>query len=170
MRNFRVNGIKIRIVNRYTAGMEINSFNQKYDVMMFNTAYNAWTRLCSCMTIAEGKEIAIEKIENYAGISNSDIIIHNNRKEEKLNMLNEEQINKAGLLHKIQFAVETVDVSKFYEAIILYSMEYKCEVPTETAKLVEAQERKVSQDKLKQLMQEIAIPVINNIKTNGEWE
>lgn len=63
MRNFRVNGIKIRIVNRYTAGMEINSFNQKYDVMIFNTAYNAWTRLCSCMTIAEGKEIAIEKIE-----------------------------------------------------------------------------------------------------------
>lgn len=85
-------------------------------------------------------------------------------------MLNEEQANKAGLLHKIQFAVETVDVSKFYEAIILYSMEYKCEVPTEAAKLVKAQERKVSQDKLKQLMQEIAIPVINNIKTNGEWE
>ena len=165
MRNFRVNGIKIRIVNRYTAGMEINSFNQKYDVMMFNTAYNAWTRLCSCMTIAEGKEIAIEKIETM-----QELAIHNNRKEEKLNMLNEEQINKAGLLHKIQFAVETVDVSKFYEAIILYSMEYKCEVPTETAKLVEAQERKVSQDKLKQLMQEIAIPVINNIKTNGEWE
>lgn len=44
-------------------------------------------------------------------------------------MLNEEQANKVGLLHKIQFAVETVDVSKFYEAIILYSMEYKCEVP-----------------------------------------
>ena len=62
MRNFKVNGIKIRIVNR-SAGMEINSFNQKYDVMIFNTAYNAWTRLCSCMTIAEGKEIAIEKIE-----------------------------------------------------------------------------------------------------------
>ena len=35
-------------------------------------------------------------------------------------MLNEEQANKAGLLHKIQFATETVDVSKFYEAIILY--------------------------------------------------
>ena len=62
MRNFKVNGIKIRIVNR-SAGMEINSFNQKYDVMIFNTDYNAWTRLCSCMTIAEGKEIAIEKIE-----------------------------------------------------------------------------------------------------------
>lgn len=43
-------------------------------------------------------------------------------------MLSEEQANKVGLLHKIQFAVETVDVSKFYEAIILYSMEYKCEV------------------------------------------
>lgn len=62
MRNFKVNGIKIRIVNR-SAVMEINSFNQKYDVMIFNTAYNTWTRLCSCMTIAEGKEIAIEKIE-----------------------------------------------------------------------------------------------------------
>ena len=85
-------------------------------------------------------------------------------------MLNEEQVNKAGLLHKIQFAVETVDVSKFYEAIILYSMEYKCEVPTEAVKIVKAQERKVSQDELKQLMQEIAIPVINNIKTNGEWK
>ncbi len=85
-------------------------------------------------------------------------------------MLSEEQINKAGLLHKIQFAVETVDVSKFYEAIILYSMEYKCEVPTEAAKLVEAQERKVSHDELKQLMQEIAMPIINKIKTNGEWK
>lgn len=76
-------------------------------------------------------------------------------------MLNEEQINKAGLLHKIQFAVETVDVSKFYEAIILYSMEYKCEVPTETAKLVEAQERKVSQDKLKQLIMLLYFPPIS---------
>lgn len=69
MRNFRVNGIKIRIVNRYTAGMEINSFNQKYDVMIFNTAYNAWTRLCSCMTIVEGKEIATEKIETMQEIA-----------------------------------------------------------------------------------------------------
>lgn len=85
-------------------------------------------------------------------------------------MLNEEQVNKAGLLHKIQFAVETVDVSKFYEAIILYSMEYDCTVPNGVVNLVEAQERKVLQDELKQLMQEIAIPVINNIKTNGEWK
>lgn len=85
-------------------------------------------------------------------------------------MLNEEQANKVGLLHKIQFAVETVDVSKFYEAIILYSMEYKCEVPIEAAKIVKAQERKASQEELKQLMQEIAIPVINKIKTNGEWK
>lgn len=53
-------------------------------------------------------------------------------------MLNEEQANKTELLHKIQFAVETIDVSKFYEAIILYSMEYKCEVPTDATKLVEA--------------------------------
>lgn len=33
-------------------------------------------------------------------------------------MLNEEQAKEVALLHKIQFAVETVDVSKFYEAII----------------------------------------------------
>lgn len=85
-------------------------------------------------------------------------------------MLNEEQVNKVGLLHKIQFAVETVDVSKFYEAIILYSMEYKSEVPTEAVKLVEAQERKATQDELKQVMQDIAIPIINRIRTNGEWE
>lgn len=67
MRNFRVSGIKIRIVNRYTAGMEINSFNQKYDVMIFNTAYNAWTRLCSCMTIADGKGFlsALEIVSGY---------------------------------------------------------------------------------------------------------
>lgn len=49
-------------------------------------------------------------------------------------------------------------------------MEYKCEVPTDATKLVEAQERKASQDELKELMQEIAIPLINKIKTNGEWE
>lgn len=85
-------------------------------------------------------------------------------------MLNEEQANKTELLHKIQFAVETIDVSKFYEAIILYSMEYKCEVPTDATKFVEAQERKATQDELKQVMQDIAIPIINKIKTNGEWE
>lgn len=63
MRNFKVNGTKVSIVNRCTDGMEINSLNQKYDIMIFNAAYNAWTRLCSCMTLAEGKEIAAERIE-----------------------------------------------------------------------------------------------------------
>lgn len=63
MRNFKVNGTKVSIVNRCTNGIEINSLNQKYDIMIFNAAYNAWTRLCSCMTLAEGKEIAAERIE-----------------------------------------------------------------------------------------------------------
>ena len=63
MRNFKVNGTKVSIVNRCTNGMKINSLNQKYDIMIFNVAYNAWTRLCSCMTLAEGKEIAAERIE-----------------------------------------------------------------------------------------------------------
>ena len=63
MRNFKVNGTKVSIVNRCTNGMEINSLNQKYDIMIFNVAYNAWARLCSCMTLAEGKEIAAERIE-----------------------------------------------------------------------------------------------------------
>ena len=57
MRNFKVNGTKVSIVNRCTNGMEINSLNQKYDIMIFNAAYNAWT--------------------SYAAISNYGIIIHN---------------------------------------------------------------------------------------------
>ena len=85
-------------------------------------------------------------------------------------MLNEEQAKEVALLHKIQFAVETVDVFKFYEAIILYSMEYDCTVPNGVVNLVEAQERKATQDELKQVMQEIAIPVINRIRTSKKCE
>lgn len=39
-----------------------NSFNPKYDVMMFNEEYHAWTRLCSCMTLAEGKQSAMDEL------------------------------------------------------------------------------------------------------------
>ena len=61
-REFKVNGTKIAIVNRNTNGLEINSFNPKYDVMMFNEEYHAWTRLCSCMTLAEGKQSAMDEL------------------------------------------------------------------------------------------------------------
>lgn len=64
MRSFKVNGTKVCIVNRYTSEMEINSFNPKYDIMIFNTVYKAWTRLCSCMTLTEGKEIATQRLAN----------------------------------------------------------------------------------------------------------
>lgn len=57
-REFKVNGIKCEIVNRYTGNMEINSFNQKYDVRYYSQKRGGWMRLCSCMTIAEGKEMA----------------------------------------------------------------------------------------------------------------
>ena len=34
--------------------MEINDFNMKYDIRMFDTALNGWTRVGSCNTIASG--------------------------------------------------------------------------------------------------------------------
>jgi hypothetical protein len=59
-REFKVNGIRCEIVNRYTGDMEINDFNQKYDVRYYSRKYSGWMRLCSCMTIAEGKEKAVQ--------------------------------------------------------------------------------------------------------------
>lgn len=41
--------------------MYTNSFNPKYDLMMFSTYYGAWKRVSSCMTLKEGHDLA----ENY---------------------------------------------------------------------------------------------------------
>lgn len=60
-RTFKIHNTKFSIVNRYTGNMEVNSRNPKYNLMMFDTFYKAWKCICSCMTIAEGHEIA----ENY---------------------------------------------------------------------------------------------------------
>lgn len=46
-REFKVNGIKCEIVNRYTGDMEINDFNQKYDVRYYSQERGGWMRLCS---------------------------------------------------------------------------------------------------------------------------
>ena len=59
-REFKVNKIKCMIVNRNTGNMEINKYNQKYEVRCFSQKYNGWTRLCSCMTISEGREKAVQ--------------------------------------------------------------------------------------------------------------
>lgn len=61
-REFKVNSTKVAIVNRNTNGLEINSYNPKYDVMYFDTSHKAWTKLCSCMTLAEGKELAVDEL------------------------------------------------------------------------------------------------------------
>lgn len=55
-RDFKHNGNKFSIVNRFTGGMEINSFNMKYDIRMFDTALNGWTRVGICNTITAGHE------------------------------------------------------------------------------------------------------------------
>ena len=52
--NFKHNGNRVSIVNRFIGNMEINSFNMKYDIRMFDTALNGWTRVGSCNTIASG--------------------------------------------------------------------------------------------------------------------
>ena len=63
-RSFKINNTKFNIVNRNTNNMEINNNNQKYDLMVFNTFYNAWKRVSSCMTLYEGREIAENYMEN----------------------------------------------------------------------------------------------------------
>lgn len=53
-RDFKHNGNRFSIVNRFTGGMEINSFNMKYDIRMFDADLSGWTRVGSCNTIAAG--------------------------------------------------------------------------------------------------------------------
>lgn len=57
-RNFKIDGVKYNVVNRFTGNCEINDFNPRYDVMKFSEYYSAWVRVASCMTISEGREIA----------------------------------------------------------------------------------------------------------------
>lgn len=56
-REFTINGFKFRVVNKFGWGA-------KYDLMMFNTDYNAWVRVNSCATIASGRDIAECNVEN----------------------------------------------------------------------------------------------------------
>ena len=53
-RNFKFKGNRFAIVNRFTGGMEINHFNMKYDIRMFDATLNGWIRIGSCSTIATG--------------------------------------------------------------------------------------------------------------------
>ena len=53
-RDFKHNGNRFSIVNRFTGGMEVDSFNMKYDIRMFDTDLNGWIRVGSCNTIASG--------------------------------------------------------------------------------------------------------------------
>lgn len=55
-RDFKYNGNRFSIVNRFTDGMEINSFNMKYDIRMFDTTLNGWVRVGICSTIAAGHD------------------------------------------------------------------------------------------------------------------
>lgn len=55
-RDFTHNGNRFSIVNRFTGNMEINDFNMKYDIRMFDTALNGWIRVGSCNTIKSGND------------------------------------------------------------------------------------------------------------------
>ena len=55
-RDFKFNGNRFSIVNRFTGGMEINSFNMKYDIRMFDTNLNGWIRVGSCNTLLSGHD------------------------------------------------------------------------------------------------------------------
>lgn len=55
-RDFKHNGNRFSIVNRFACSMEINSFNMKYDIRMFDATLNSWTKVGSCNTIASGHD------------------------------------------------------------------------------------------------------------------
>lgn len=76
-------------------------------------------------------------------------------------------MTKLGLLEAFQYAVETVNVTKFEEALIIFSVEYGVQIPQEAAELIKAQDDNLSKEKLKEIMLKIQMPIYNYIKTNG---
>ena len=63
MRNFKINGVQFRIVNRFTGSSEVNEYNKKYNLMRFGEKLRGWVRICSANTLAEAKEKAEEWAE-----------------------------------------------------------------------------------------------------------
>lgn len=76
-------------------------------------------------------------------------------------------MTKLGLLEAFQYAVETVNVAKFEEALIIFSVEYGVQIPQEAAEIIKAQDENSSKEKLKEIMLKIQMPIYNYIKTNG---
>ena len=76
-------------------------------------------------------------------------------------------MTKLGLLEAFQYAVETVNVAKFEEALIIFSVEYGVQIPQEAAELIKAQDENSSKEKLKEIMLKIQMPIYNYIKTKG---
>lgn len=76
-------------------------------------------------------------------------------------------MTKLGLLEAFQYAVETVNVTKFEEALIIFSVEYGVQIPSEAVELIKAQDDNLSKEKLKEIMLKIQMPIYNYIKTNG---
>ena len=56
-------------------------------------------------------------------------------------------MTKLGLLEAFQYAVETVNVTKFEEALIIFSVEYGVQIPREAAELIKAQDDNLSKEK-----------------------
>ena len=64
-RNFKVNGVKFNVVNRFTGDFEINKWNMKYNLMYFNEEMCGWMRVCSANTLREARELAEYYSEYY---------------------------------------------------------------------------------------------------------
>lgn len=64
-RNFKVNGAKFNVVNRFTGDFEINKWNMKYNLMYFNEEMCGWMRVCSSNTLREARELAEYYSEYY---------------------------------------------------------------------------------------------------------
>lgn len=64
MRNFKIDGVRFCIINRFIGNSEINEYNQKYDVIRFDEKLRGWVRLCSANTLAKAREKAAEWMEN----------------------------------------------------------------------------------------------------------
>lgn len=62
---------------------------------------------------------------------------------------------------------KSVNVAKFEEALIIFSVEYGVQIPQEAVELIKAQDENLSKEKLKEIMLKIQMPIYNYIKTNG---
>lgn len=76
-------------------------------------------------------------------------------------------MTKEGLIQTFQYATETVNIAKFEEALIIFSIEYGVQIPQEATELIKAQDDNLSKEKIKEIMLKMQLPIQNYIKSNN---